>query len=63
VEHTTQVDMLGATGMGSARQTKAFIVHPDEIKRLGRGEAMFVNKNRSLVKHILVRHSAIDRIA
>ena len=62
VEHTAQVDLLGATGMGSARQTKAFVIHPDEIKHLGRGEAMFVNKNRNLVKPILVRHSAIDRI-
>ena len=63
VEHTTQVDLLGATGLGSARHTKAFVVHPDEIKSLGRGEAIFVNKNRNLVKPMSVRHSAIDREA
>ena len=34
VEHTAQIDMLGSTGLGSARQTKTFQVHPDEIKQL-----------------------------
>jgi len=61
VEHTAQVDLLGSTGMGSARRTKAFAVHPDTIKRLTSGEAIFINKNRDLVQHILVRRSPIDR--
>ncbi len=61
VEHTAQVDLLGSTGMGSARRTKAFTVHPDTIKRLTLGEAMFVNKNKNLVQHILARRGQIDR--
>jgi type IV secretory pathway TraG/TraD family ATPase VirD4 len=61
VEHTAQVDLLGSTGMGSARRTKTFTVHPDVIKRLTMGEAMFINKNRNLVQHILVRRGQIDR--
>ena len=61
VVHTAQIDMLGSTGMGSARQTKAFKVHPDEIKELLTGEAVFVNKNDNTLHRLLVRHSAIDR--
>ena len=61
VEHTAQVDLLGSTGMGSARRTKAFTVHPDTIKQLTSGEAMYVNKIRNLVRHIIVRHGQIDR--
>jgi len=61
VEHTAQVDMLGSTGLGSARQTKTFQVHPDEIKQLATGEAVFVNKNSNRLHHLLVRHSHIDR--
>ena len=61
VEHTAQVDTLGSTGMGSARRTKTFTVHPDTIKQLQLGEAMFVNKNRSVVQHILVRRGQIDQ--
>ncbi|MCL6477695.1 MAG: DUF853 family protein [Peptococcaceae bacterium] len=34
----------GRTGLGSMRQIREFIVHPDEIKRLGTGEAILVQK-------------------
>jgi conjugal transfer pilus assembly protein TraD len=34
----------GYTGMGSARNVKEFIVHPDEIKRLRTGEAIILRK-------------------
>lgn len=61
IEHTAQVDLLGATGLGSARRTKSFTVHPDIIKQLRVGEAVFVNKNQNTTKHILVRHSRIER--
>ena len=54
-EHTAQVDSLGATGLGSARHTKAFVMYPDVIKRLPRGEAPLVRKNRDAVQEILVR--------
>ena len=61
LEHTRQVDMLGSTGLGSARQTKTFQVHPDEIKGLSTGEAVFVNKNTNTIHHLFARHSMIDR--
>lgn len=38
--HMVQV----GTGLGSWREVKEFIVHPDEIKRLQRGEAIVVRK-------------------
>jgi type IV secretory pathway TraG/TraD family ATPase VirD4 len=59
VEHTAQVDAIGATGLGSARRTKTFIVHPDAIKTQPMGHAVFVNKNRGTVQRILVRRGNI----
>lgn len=41
---TYQVDNFGTTGMGTIKEEKSFIVHPDEIKRLGVGEAFVVRK-------------------
>jgi hypothetical protein len=61
IEHTAQIDMIGATGLGSVRRTKGFIIHPDVIKQLPRGEAVFVNKNRGLVRRIRVRLGRIAR--
>ena len=55
IEHTAQIDGMGATGLGSARRTKSFVVHPDSIKQLPRGEAVFVNKNTNKVCNIQVR--------
>lgn len=44
------------TGLGSVRQTKEFIVHPDEIKRLGTGEAILLRKASGFkVERIRVR--------
>ena len=60
VEHTAQVDLIGSTGLGSARRTKTFIVHPDSIKTLPLGEAVFVNKNRNQVRRLLVRLGPIE---
>jgi type IV secretory pathway TraG/TraD family ATPase VirD4 len=59
--HTAQVDSLGSTGMGTVRRTKSFMVHPDVIKRLPMGEAIFVNKLRDQVKRLKVRHGRIGR--
>ncbi len=61
VEHTAQIDGMGATGLGSARRTKSFVVHPDVIKQLPRGKAIFVNKNMGDVRRIRVRLGAIPR--
>jgi hypothetical protein len=43
---TSQVDLnSGDTGLGSVRDVREFIVHPDDIKqRLGTGEAYFCSK-------------------
>lgn len=61
IEHTAQVDLLGATGLGSTRRTKSFTVHPGIIKQLPVGEAVFVNKSRRQVQQILVRFGRIER--
>jgi len=39
-----QVNDISPTGMGTVKEEKSFIVHPDEIKRLKRGEAFVVRK-------------------
>lgn len=50
---TSQVDArLGSTALGSVRQTKEFIVHPDEIKRLPKGEGIVVNKQKFQVRQV-----------
>lgn len=41
---TRQVNETGATGMGTIKEEKSFMVHPDEIKRLGIGEVFVVKK-------------------
>lgn len=61
--HTAQLDSLGSTGMGSVRRTKSFVIHPDTIKQLPMGEAIFVNKTRGEVKRLKVRYGRIGRQA
>lgn len=41
---TQQINEAGATGMGTVKEEKSFLVHPDEIKRLRIGEAFLVQK-------------------
>jgi type IV secretory pathway TraG/TraD family ATPase VirD4 len=41
---TQQVNQTGATGMGTVKQEKSFIVHPDDIKRLSVGEVYMIKK-------------------
>ncbi|MEW6446665.1 MAG: type IV secretion system DNA-binding domain-containing protein [Bacillota bacterium] len=50
----------GRTGLGSARQVRQYLVHPDAIKALRTGEAFLVRKGSvgSEVTHIWVRRSA-----
>jgi len=43
------------TGTGSVRKTKEFIVHPDDIKRLSLGEAIYVNKQTFNAQKMLFR--------
>ena len=49
----------GSTGLGSVKQTREFIIHPDEIKRLTLGEAIFVNKQKFKVQKIRLRKGII----
>lgn len=50
----------GRTGLGSMRQTREFIIHPDEIKRLGTGEAILVQKTSGFrVVKVKVRRNGI----
>ena len=44
---------------GSIRLTREFIIHPDEIKRLSLGQAIFVNKQPFNVQHIQLRKGVI----
>ena len=60
IEHTAQIDGMGATGLGSVHRAKTFIVHPDEIKQLPRGQAIFVNKTIGTIQRVKVR---LGRIA
>ena len=55
IEHTVQIDGLGMTGMGSVRRTRNFLIHPDRIKQLPRGHAIFLNKSSGEVREIRVR--------
>lgn len=49
---TYQVKMDGQitsdTGMGSARKTRVFYFHPDQIKQLRKGEAIYVDKDNNM---------------
>lgn len=44
MEVTAQVVEQTATGVGSARSTREFIVSPDDFKELGTAEAFFISK-------------------
>ncbi|MCL1858164.1 MAG: type IV secretion system DNA-binding domain-containing protein [Oscillospiraceae bacterium] len=45
MEVTYQMNEGGSTGLGSAKLTRQFIYHPDQIKHFGTGEAIFVSKD------------------
>jgi conjugal transfer pilus assembly protein TraD len=56
IQFTAQISAEGSTGMGSARQTKEFIFHPDELKRLGKGEAIVVKKENFSAQKVNIRY-------
>lgn len=58
-QYTVQVKENEPTDMGTLKQVKEFIVHPDDIKRLGTGEAFFYSKAREGVHKLKVRKSEI----
>ena len=51
--------MQGSAGAGSIREAKEFIIHPDKIKWVMRGEAIFVNKQLFSVQEMIVRKGFI----
>ncbi|MEW6727075.1 MAG: type IV secretion system protein VirD4, partial [Bacillota bacterium] len=58
VTYQIQADpLLGTrtTGVGTVRQTREFVVHPDQIKQLQVGEAILVRKNPYRVQHVRIR--------
>lgn len=51
---TYQLSDTEGTGKGSARKTREFIVHPDEIKSQKTGECVFVSRDSSINERIKV---------
>lgn len=58
-EYTAQVSQKEATHMGTVRQSRGFLAHPDEIKSLETGEAFYVSKSNYESTRIKVRLSTI----
>ena len=54
LEMTYKIDELESTKTGSAKSVREFLVHPDEIKGLKDGEAVFVSKGTNKVERIKV---------
>ena len=48
IDMTFQVEDKGATGLGSVRQTRKYHYHPDHIKALAMGKAIFLSKDNSI---------------
>lgn len=45
INENVKMTVFGGVGTGSIRRTREFIVHPDEIKRLRRGEAVLLRED------------------
>jgi hypothetical protein len=52
MERTEQTLVLGHTGLGSQRSGNRYVVHPDEVRKLQRGEAFFVSSGAALRSRI-----------
>lgn len=59
LEYTAQVSESGPTNMGTVKQTRGFIAHPDEIKELQTGEAFFFTKDGNKISKMKARLSKI----
>lgn len=55
VQFTAQTIDGSATGTASARRTKEFTIHPDQIKSIGVGEAYFMSKTKHDANKLNVR--------
>ena len=56
---TTQIGSTGYTGAGSIRRTREYHVHPDKIKELRTGEAVFLSRNDGSVRRIKARKGVL----
>ena len=46
MEMTYQMNEKGSTKKGSSKRVREFIVHPDEIKSQGIGEAVYMSRDK-----------------
>ena len=57
---TSQVDQLGCLGgNASVRQTQEFMVHPDIIKRLTIGQAVYISKTNFNLTLLALRYRLV----
>lgn len=54
LEMTYKIDELESTHTGSAKNVREFLVHPDEIKSLNDGEAVYMSKGTNKIERIKV---------
>jgi hypothetical protein len=59
LEHTAQAVGEKPTGASSIREVREFRLHPDALKSLGTGEAIYVDRTSNVVRHLLVRKSRV----
>lgn len=56
IEYTSQISVKdGTTSQGSVRSVKGYLIHPDDIKRLGMGEGYYINKQQYQVEKLKFR--------
>jgi len=56
LETTYQLNDGGTTGMGSLRMTREFLYHPDDIKNLKTGNAIYVSKDNHFHSKVIIRN-------
>ena len=59
LEYTLQLKESDATHLGTIKNIKEFVTHPDDIKRLTTGEAFVVNKSANRINRVNIRRSMI----
>lgn len=52
MERTEQTLVLGHTGLGSQRAGNKYVVHPDEVRPLGTGEAFVVHGGKGCLLRV-----------
>ena len=54
MEMTYQMNELGTTKKGSSKRVREFIVHPDEIKSQGTGEAVYLSRDKKECQRVSI---------